>query len=87
MRIEHPSSIHPHPVAPENVLVFKTSVMSAAHVNALRPQLDLVVKDSGQWNFDLEDCDHILRVEAVETVRGHIAALLKGQGFDCCELE
>lgn len=73
-------------VAPERVLVFRTSVISADQVDAVRPVLDLTVGD-GQWNFDLEDHDRILRVESVSMVRERIIALLTGFGFVCAELD
>ncbi|MDB5270793.1 MAG: hypothetical protein JWP58_3833 [Hymenobacter sp.] len=42
-----------------DVLVFKTSVTRSHHIPPLRLGLDAV----GRWSFDLDDCDHILRVE------------------------
>lgn len=69
------------------VLVFKTSVKSPAQVNALGPLLDLVIGGAGQWNFDLDDHDRILRVEAGSFVRDRILTLLIELGFACSELE
>ena len=73
--------------APDEVLVFKTSVKSPAQVDALRPLLDLAVTGIGRWNFDLEDRDRILRVESESLVRERIMALLTGLGYACEELD
>jgi hypothetical protein len=69
-----------------NVLVFRTSVQSARDVERLQPMLDDLVLQ-GRWNFDLEDRDHILRVETVGFVRERVIVLLNGLGFVCDELE
>ncbi len=68
------------------VLVFKTSVLGKGHVRALKPLLNQLINKNGQWNFDLEDCDNILRVES-QNVRAHtISTLLEKNGFSCEEL-
>lgn len=82
----HPCATAPGPIrSVEEILVFRTSVQSVAQVHALRPLLDRVVAD-GQWNFDLEDRDRILRVEAETSVKERVLALLTGQGYACVEL-
>lgn len=70
-----------------SVLVFRTSVQHGAQVELLRPQLDLLMHGGGEWNFDLEDRDRILRVDSPELVRERVQALLEGHGFTCTELE
>jgi hypothetical protein len=55
-------------------------------VDALRPLLELTVA-GGEWNFDLEDRDHVLRVDAEGMLRERIMALLTGLGFSCEELD
>ena len=64
------------------VLVFKTSVARRKHVERLRPGLSRL----GLWNFDLDDCDRILRVEALAGAAHDIVALLARYGFRCEEL-
>lgn len=86
MHIEHYAPQALNAVPAEDILVFKTSVNSTAQVNLLRPMLDLVLAGTGEWNFDLEDCDHILRVEAEAQVRERVMALLTGMGHWCEEL-
>ncbi len=59
------------------VLVFKTSVTRPRHIRQLAPGLAAF----GRWNFDLDDCDNILRVEAGADEVPSIIALLAGHGF------
>jgi hypothetical protein len=65
------------------VEVFKTNVTQSDHANGL---LDLIHEtfDGYTANFDLQDCDHILRVKSnkgpVES--SAIIMLLKKSGFD-----
>ena len=69
-----------------NVLVFKTSVQDSLIVNVLKPSLDSLA-GKGQWNFDLNDCDKILRI-ASTTVKPEAAIHLMGRfGVQCAELE
>ncbi|WP_276168146.1 hypothetical protein [Zobellia alginiliquefaciens] len=67
------------------VLVFKTSVLKSKQVRRLKPLLNGLVEPEGRWNFDLEDCDNILRVETHQHPID-VASVLKNQGFVCEEL-
>ena len=40
-----------------------------------------------RWNFDLEDCDNILRIVAGPLSPRQVEAVLQTAGFDCQELE
>lgn len=44
------------------IRLFKTTVKSNRQVIKLTPQLNSLLK-SRKWNFDLTDCDRILRIE------------------------
>lgn len=68
------------------VLVFKTSVCGNNDVKQLRPLLNKLIRQNGNWNFDLEDCDNILRVETQQLKPLHISATLQRLGFYCEEL-
>ncbi|HET8804128.1 MAG TPA: hypothetical protein VFM72_06080 [Aequorivita sp.] len=68
------------------VLVFKTSVSGNAEVKQLQPLLNGLTHRNGSWNFDLEDCDNILRVETRAAQSEKITTLLQRQGFYCEEL-
>ncbi len=71
----------------KTVLVFKTSVTTSRKVSKIKPLLDNLIDKCGEWNFDLEDCDHILRVEAVSVQAAVIIKNLKNAGFCCTELD
>lgn len=67
-------------------MVFKTSVFAHSQVRKLGPMLNQLISKEGRWNFDLEDCDNILRVEAQSLEASSIASLLHNNGFHCEEL-
>ncbi|EIJ40660.1 hypothetical protein JoomaDRAFT_3727 [Galbibacter orientalis DSM 19592] len=47
------------------VYVFKTSVTTQRLVNQLTPNINKICKNA-KWNFDLEDCDNIFRMETIQ---------------------
>jgi hypothetical protein len=68
------------------ILVFKTSVCDPQSVNSLKPDLDRLA-GKGKWNFDLSDCDRILRI-ASDNIKAETAInLLACFGYACAELE
>jgi len=69
-----------------DVLVFATSVEKPRQVSRVKPLLT-AVPSINDWNFDLEDCDNILRIEAKDVSPRYIESLLKTAGFECRELE
>ncbi len=68
------------------VHVFKTSVKRESEVKKLSPTLNKLVDKNDCWNFDLEDCDNILRVETQNLNALVISSLLENKGFHCEEL-
>ena len=69
-----------------NVLVFSTSVTAPDQIDSVKPLLTSLPQIE-DWNFDLEDCDNILRVVADEVSPREIESLLNEAGFLCAELE
>lgn len=67
------------------VLVFKTNVASKKKVSRIAPLLTSF-PTIHQWNFDLDDCDKVLRIEASGLNPGSVERLLLTAGFDCQEL-
>ena len=47
------------------IFVFKTSVKTTMQIKKLKPHIDKILP-TAKWNFDLEDCDKILRVDSEE---------------------
>ncbi|EHQ30098.1 hypothetical protein [Mucilaginibacter paludis] len=69
----------------DHVLIFKTDVKTDADKNALHRLLD---NDSriNQWNLDMEDEDHVLRIESDCLNHQYIINLINVHGYHCCEL-
>jgi hypothetical protein len=64
------------------ITIYKTSVTKKTEVRALKAQLDPL----GKWNFDLDDCDKILRIESEANIETKAIDLLAEYGFICVEL-
>lgn len=67
------------------IFVFKTSVSNTAAVEGLKPILDKKLVNA-KWNFDLEDCDKILRIDCKIAIGRLAIKLLEQSGFKCEEL-
>lgn len=67
------------------VLVFKTSVASLLDLCRIQPLLDALIQADERWNFDLDDCDRILRIEG-DTPAIAVIQTLARAGFHCEEL-
>jgi hypothetical protein len=67
------------------IQVFKTDVLEQEHADMLCElvQSELIVQRA---NFDLQDCDRILRVESIVKIDEKVIALLSLHGFTCEEL-
>lgn len=68
------------------IYVFKTSVKTKSQVKNLRPHIEKLIPNE-KWNFDLQDCDRILRIDSKENIVLKIKGLLHSQQFHCEELE
>ena len=68
------------------VEVFKTNVEN--EVNAREIIQTLVMRFPGsRINFDLQDCDRVLRIEGQSLCNDSIIQLVKEAGFGCTVLE
>lgn len=68
------------------IYVFKTSVKTKLQVKNLKPHLNKILPNE-KWNFDLEDCDKILRIDCQDNIVLKITDLLRAHKFHCEELE
>ena len=66
--------------------VFKTNVEEATHAKNLVALL-LQHFPASRINFDLHDCDKILRVEGDDFIPEKVIGLVKENGFTCHVLE
>ncbi|PXY43663.1 hypothetical protein DMB68_18945 [Flavobacterium hydrophilum] len=64
------------------IFVFKTNVDNISKVKKVTPKLNKLFPNSN-WNFDLEDCDCILRFESDNNSMKEIIFLMKILGFEC----
>ncbi len=67
------------------IYVFKTTVKTKKAVKQITPKLNDLLPTS-KWNFDLEDCDNILRIESNSAISEIAIKLLQDNGYDCVEL-
>jgi hypothetical protein len=66
--------------------VFKTSVSEPAHAENLVAQLVRLLPGC-KVNFDLDDCDRVLRVEGQNFTAGSIVELVTERGHSCAVLD
>lgn len=71
----------------KTIWVFKTSVVTHLDVRRLKPILDRLMNEGDKWNFDLEDIDHILRVETHSLPASTFIDTIHQAGYTCAELE
>ncbi len=69
---------------PKTILVFKTNITEALE-NEVRIILSRI-NDIFKIDFDFEDCDNILRIEAESDISAVIEKALNSNGFSCQEL-
>lgn len=67
------------------IYVFKTSVKTKRQAKKLKPHIDKILRKA-KWNFDLQDCDRILRIDSEENIILPLINVLKDHDFDCEEL-
>lgn len=65
------------------IYVFKTSVDTKSKLEFANALLHELLPNA-IWNFDLEDCDNILRIDSESEIN---ETVLKNEVFDCIELE
>ncbi|WP_130734399.1 hypothetical protein [Flavobacterium sp. J27] len=68
------------------VYVFKTSIENKKQIKSISKNLNQI-QDIKRWNFDLEDCDNILRIVAEKNVSKTVCELLDTFNHTCVELE
>lgn len=68
------------------IYVFKTSVKTKIQIKKLTPHIDNMLPKA-KWNFDLDDCNKILRIDSEDNIVSTITNLIKGHHYNCEELE
>lgn len=67
------------------IYVFKTSVKTKKDIQKLKSLLNELLQQA-KWNFDLEDCDKILRIDSAIEKSEALIKVLNDNGFACEEL-
>jgi hypothetical protein len=68
------------------IAVFKTGVRNQGDADYLMKIMENRYPGY-EINFDLEDCDHVLRIKGQEIKNKDIIALFRKEGFICTELK
>lgn len=68
------------------IYVLKTSIKTKKEVQQLSHFLSKLLHME-KWNFDLEDCDKILRIDSQTNIKETVIVGLNNRGFECEELE
>ena len=68
------------------IAVFKTNVQKRKHTRQLLQTLQACFPYA-KINFDLQDCDKILRIEDQRIATARISSIIHEQGFTCSELD
>ena len=69
-----------------DVYVFKTTVLSETDILIVKPHLDNLLQGH-KWNFDLDDCDNILRIESKSDITPALIKILREHNYQCEELK
>jgi len=69
-----------------HLTIYKTSVATLKQVQQLQLLLNKIPLIK-QWNFDLDDCDHILRIISQDSQPQVVCQLLHTEGFNCETME
>ncbi len=68
------------------ILVFKTNLDNPELVNRVTPVIQ-TMPGIQKWNVDIQDCDNVLRIEAIELSPRSVETVLQNAGYYCEELE
>mgnify|MGYP000893687612 CR=1 FL=1 len=68
------------------VEVFKTNMADCKQAERILALLVLHFKES-RINFDMHDCDKVLRVEASHIIPEKVIEIMNSQGYQCTVLE
>jgi len=69
-----------------HLTIYKTSVSTNKQVHQIKDLLNKLPFIT-QWNFDLDDCDNILRIISKDLQPQLICQLLQTEGFSCEPME
>jgi hypothetical protein len=68
-----------------DILIFKTNLDTSELVTQAKP----IIQNIGgiyRWNVDMQDCDNVLRIEAIQVSPRSVENILQVAGYYCEEL-
>jgi hypothetical protein len=68
-----------------DILVFKTNLSDPSHLQVVQSYMQ-GIPGINRWNVDIQDCDHVLRIEASMVSPRFIEQALQSAGYLCEEL-
>jgi hypothetical protein len=68
------------------VYIFKTSIKHKRQIKDISKNLN-EINEIKKWNFDLEDCDNILRIVAETNITQTVYEIFDTLNHSCIELE
>ncbi len=68
------------------ILVFITNLAHPDLVNDVRPHVQSL-PGIQKWSVDMQDCDHVLRIEATALSPAIVESTLQSAGYYCREME
>jgi hypothetical protein len=68
------------------ILVFKTNLENPELVKKAQPFIQNI-PGINRWNVDMQDCDNVLRIEAIALSPRSVETVLQEAGYYCEELE
>ena len=68
-----------------NIEIYKTDIRTKEEASFITALLQFVISDC-IMNFDLEDCNHILRIETNRDIKEMVYRVFNKQGFYCQQL-
>jgi hypothetical protein len=69
-----------------DILIFKTNLNHPEHIHRVQPVIQNM-PGIQRWNVDMQDCDNVLRIEAIELSARTVEAVLQNAGYYCEELQ
>jgi hypothetical protein len=69
-----------------DILIFKTNLENPELINRVQPLIQNI-RGIKRWNVDMQDCDNVLRIEAIELSPRSVEAILQSAGYYCEELQ
>lgn len=69
-----------------DIFIFKTNLNNPELINQVKPFIQNL-QGIQRWNVDMDDCDNVLRIEAIQLSPRSVEIVLQNAGYYCEELQ